>query len=111
MQSHLDEIHSAGFDVVAICVDPVEKNAEVAAKQGLTFPLLHDGDLKAIDAFSLRHVDGGFGQDIARPGVFIADSQGRIQWRRLTDNWRVRLRPAEILEALGEITSGAAPAQ
>jgi hypothetical protein len=42
----------------------------------------------------------GEGRDIARPATFICD-RGVVVWRDLTDNWRVRPRPRDILDALG----------
>ncbi len=100
----MEEIHQAGYEVVAICVDPVEDNAKMASKYGLQFPILSDQELTATDAFGLRHVNGGFGHDIARPGVFLCDPQGKILWRRFPGNWRKRLRPEEILEVIREGT-------
>jgi len=40
------------------------------------------------------------GGAIARPAVFLVEPDGTISWRRLTDNWRVRVRPEDVLEAL-----------
>ena len=105
MQSHLAQFEQLKVDVVAICVDSVEQNEKVASGHGLEFPILSDPDLKAIDAFGLRHVGGGFGADIARPAVFIIDESGRILWRRLTDNWRVRTRPEELLAEVRALES------
>jgi peroxiredoxin len=56
-----------------------------------------------IDAFGLRHVDGGMEGDIARPAVLVFDRDGRVVWRHLTDNWRVRVRPDQLLEVLAGI--------
>jgi peroxiredoxin len=51
-----------------------------------------------MDLFGLRHEKGGPGGDVARPAVFLIDRQGRIVWRELTENWRVRVRPEQVLE-------------
>ena len=37
---------------------------------------------------------------IARPALFLVEPDGIISWRRLTDDYRVRMRPEEVLEAL-----------
>jgi peroxiredoxin len=102
LQSRIEEIREAGAEVVAVSVDPLETNAELATSLGLTVPLVSDPDLTAIDAFGVRH-DVGAGDDvqsIARPAVFVIDPEGRIVWRRLTDDWRVRVRPEQVLEVL-----------
>jgi peroxiredoxin len=57
----------------------------------------------AIDAFGVRHAGGGIEGDIARPAVFLIDREGRIVWRELTENWRVRVRPETVLEHLAAI--------
>jgi peroxiredoxin len=103
LQSRIDEIRALDAEVLAIAVDPVEKNREVVESNGLGFHVLSDPELAAIDAFGLRHVGGGLDGDIARPGVFIIDREGRIAWRDLTENWRIRVRPEEIVERLATV--------
>lgn len=67
----------------------------------LDFALLSDPELKAIDAYGVRHAAGGMGGvDIARPALFVLDRKGRIVWKNLTENWRVRVRPDEVLRRL-----------
>ena len=39
------------------------------------------------------------GHDIARPAEFLVDSSGIVRWRMLTENYWVRARPEQILEA------------
>ena len=99
MQSRIDGIHERGAEVVAVSVDAPEESAKLARALGLTFPLLSDPDLATIDAYGVRH-DVDEGLSIARPAVFVLDGEGRIRWRHFTDNWRVRVRPQEVLAAL-----------
>lgn len=66
----------------------------------LDFRVLSDPELTAIDAFGLRHAGGGPWGDIARPATFVIDPQGNVVWRDLTENWRVRPRPDELLAVL-----------
>ncbi len=101
MQSRLEEIRQTGTDVLAISVDPNATTRDKLGSAGIDYPLLADPDLKTIDAYGVRHVSGRVGRgDIARPATFLIDGQGRIVWRELTDNWRVRLRPERLLEQL-----------
>ena len=67
---------------------------------GFGFALLSDPDLETIKAYGLQHIDGGIEGDIARPATLIVDGDGRIVWLHLTDDWRVRPRPAELLKIL-----------
>jgi len=101
LQSGIDEIRAATAEVVAICADTVEENAGVVEQLALDFPILSDPDLAACDAYDLRHEKASIdGSDIARPAVFIIARAGVVQWRELTENWRVRVRPEQIVEQL-----------
>ncbi len=77
------------------------KNAEVAERLGLAFPILADPDLVAIDRYGLRHAGGMPGADIARPATFVVDRNGIIRWRDLTANYRQRPHPGDVLRAIG----------
>lgn len=103
MQSRRTEFHSLDTEIVAISNDDAERAREIAEAYGIEFALLADPALEAIDAFGLRHEGGGIGGDVARPATFIVDRNGEVVWRRLTDNWRVRPRPEELLEVLAEM--------
>ena len=103
MQSHIKEIRELDAEVLAISVDPMEQSHALAESAALSFPLLSDVDRTVIDSYDLRHKGGGISDDIARPATFIIGRDGRIVWRQLTDNWRVRVRPEPVLEQLRQI--------
>lgn len=85
-------------------VDTSEESARLAEGLGLEFPLLSDVERRAIQDWGLVHEGGKPGGGaIARPALFIVEPDGRISWRSLTENWRVRVRPEQVLEVL---TSG-----
>ena len=101
MQSRLDEIREAGAEVLAVSVDPAAVTREKLGSAGIEYLLLADPDLATVDAYGVRHPGGGMdGNDIARPATFLIDPEGRIAWRELTDNWRIRLRPERLLAQL-----------
>jgi len=41
---------------------------------------------------------GERGEDVARPAEFLIDRNGVVRWRNLTEDFRVRARPEQILE-------------
>ena len=87
--------------MVAISVDSVDDNERMADALGLDFPVLSDPGATAISAYGVLHPEGGIGgRDIARPVVFLIGSDGIIRWRELTENWRIRVGPDEILGAI-----------
>ena len=99
MQSISASLSERNTEIIVISADQVADNQRLAARKGFDFRLLADPELSVIDQFGLRHSGGGFmGNDIARPAVFIADKTGQITWKEFTANWRVRVRPEQILE-------------
>jgi peroxiredoxin len=93
-------MNAVGIRPVAISVDPPEVSLEFARKAGFTFPVLSDPNAEAIRSYDLVHKGAGAnGRDIARPAEFLVDSSGTVRWVNLTDNYWVRARPEQILEA------------
>lgn len=100
IQKRLGEFDEAGIRPVAISVDMPEESRDLADKAGYTFTFLSDPNLEAIRRYDLVHVGQGIkGHDIARPAEFLIDSKGIVRWRMLTENYWVRARPGQILEA------------
>jgi peroxiredoxin len=82
-------------------VDSQADNGRVVDKLGLEFPVLSDESLSVIEAYGVLHPRGGMsGRDIARPAIFLIGPEGRVLWRNLTENWRVRVRPETLLAAI-----------
>lgn len=93
-----------GGEVVGISVDAPGQNRKLVVTHGLEFLLLSDPNLEAIDLFGVRHKGASLsGDDIARPATFVLDREGRVAWRQLTDNLRIRLRPETVLAELKKI--------
>jgi peroxiredoxin len=100
IQKNLDQFSEVGIRPVAISVDTPEESRDLCQKAGYTFPFLSDANLDAIRRYDLVHAGQGIkGHDIARPAEFLIDSKGTIRWRMLTENFWVRARPAQVLEA------------
>jgi peroxiredoxin len=106
LQTRIDDFRNLDTDVLAISVDDVDRNREVADAYSPDVRVLSDPELAAIDAYGVRHPGGGLEGDIARPAVFLVDRDGRIAWRKLTENWRVRPRPDELLVELSRLNAG-----
>jgi peroxiredoxin len=85
---------------VAISVDAPETSRDLARKAGYTFPILSDSKVETIRRYGVVHAGAGVnGGDIARPGEFLVDSSGVVRWVNLTENYWVRARPEQMLEA------------
>jgi peroxiredoxin len=100
IQKNLDQFSAVGIRPVAISVDSPEESRDLCQKAGYTFTFLSDQKLDAITRYDLVHKgQGEKGQDISRPAEFLVDSSGVVRWRMLTENYWVRARPEQILEA------------
>jgi len=60
--------------VVAVSVDEAKDSAELAAKLGLTYPLLSDPKQTAIHAFGVADESTG----VAWPTVFVVGRDGKV---------------------------------
>jgi peroxiredoxin len=100
IQDSLEKFGEAGIRPVAISVDTPEQSHDLCQKAGYTFTFLSDPKAEAIRRYDLVHAGQGInGRDIARPAEFLLDSSGVVRWVNLTENYWVRARPEQILEA------------
>lgn len=85
---------------IAISVDTPEQSRDLCNKAGYTFPILSDGNASVIRQYDLLHKGAGEnGHDIARPAEFLVDRNGVVRWRNLTEDFRVRATPEQMLAA------------
>ena len=100
IQNQLPQFTAAGIRPVAISVDTPEESRALCQKAGYTFTFLSDAKLEAITSYDLVHKgQGENGNDISRPAEFLIDTTGTVRWRMLTENYWVRARPEQVLEA------------
>jgi peroxiredoxin len=85
---------------VAISVDSPDESRALMQKAGYTFPFLSDANADVIKRYDILHKGAGVGgHDVARPAEFLVDRNGVVRWRNLTESFRVRARPEELLNA------------
>jgi peroxiredoxin len=100
IEEQLPAFKDHGIRPVAISVDPPEVSADLCRKAGYTYTFLSDPNAEVIRRYDLLHAGAGInGGDIARPAEFLLDSSGVVRWVNLTDDFRVRATPEEILKA------------
>jgi peroxiredoxin len=84
---------------VAISVDTPQATRELRAKAGYTYTFLSDPNAEVIRRYDILHRGAGpDGQDIARPAEYLLDASGTVRWLNLTEDYRVRMRPEQIIE-------------
>jgi peroxiredoxin len=80
-------------------VDTPETTQELRAKAGYTYTFLSDRNAEVIRRYDILHRGAGpHGQDIARPAEYLLDASGTIRWLNVTEDYRVRARPEQIIE-------------
>ena len=90
--------------MAAISVDSPSESRKLCDARGYTFPFLSDPSAEVIRQYGVLHPKAGpDGHDIARPAEFLVDSGGVIRWANLTDDFRVRARPDDVLEAIDKL--------
>jgi thioredoxin-dependent peroxiredoxin len=76
----LDALQSQGYAVVGVSPDPVERLAEFAANDGLTFPLVSDVEKKVLEAYGAWGEKSLYGKTVT--GVIrstvVVDPEGKV---------------------------------
>jgi len=97
----LIELERRGVRPVAISVDSPEESAALCKKAGYTYTFLSDPKAEVIRRYDLLHRGAGVdGKDIARPAEFLVDSSGVVRWMSLTEDFRIRTTPDDVLKAI-----------
>ena len=87
--------------MVAISVDSPNASQHLRQIAGYSFLFLSDDKAQVIHQWDLVHPHAGIGgADIPRPAEFLLDSSGKVRWVNLTENYLVRARPKQVLEAI-----------
>ena len=104
MENYKKQFEARGVRIVALSADTPEDTLKLAQNRNLTYTILCDTEREVIRQYDLVHENGDMqGNQIARPAEFLIDPTGVIRWVNLTENWRIRLRPENFLEALDEL--------
>jgi peroxiredoxin len=104
MERSLNRFYEVGIRPVAISVDTPEVSRELMQQTGYTFTFLSDPKSETIRRYDLVHAGAGInGEDIARPAEFLLDSSGTVRWVNLTENYWVRARPEQVIEAASKL--------
>jgi peroxiredoxin len=99
IQKSLSELQRQGVRPVAISVDTPDESAQLCRKAGYTYTFLSDPKAEVIRRYDLLHRGGSTdGKDIARPAEFLVDASGVVRWRNLTEDFRKRATPEDLLK-------------
>ena len=82
-------------------MDPPATTREHLAKMGWTYTFLADPKAETVRRYDLLHTDHG--QTMARPAEFLIDPAGTVRWVNLTEDYRVRARPEQVIAAFDRL--------
>jgi len=118
-QAQLDELRAAGLDVVAVSPETPERSRSFAEGAELGFTVLSDAGNAVADRYGLRFTLDGearevherVGVDLAAAGAddswslpaastFLVERDGTVSYASVAGDWRRRVGPAEVLEAI-----------
>jgi peroxiredoxin len=105
-QRAADALTQAGLRVAALWVDDEQTTAQFTAKHGLTFPLGHSADARAVAALT-----GAFVNDdplYLQSTGFVLDSQGKVIVSVYSSGAIGRLVPDDVLGLVGYLREHAA---
>jgi peroxiredoxin len=102
-EKRLEDFKQRGVRIVAISVDSPEQNRDLREKQNYTYTFLSDQKREVIRRYDLLHAGGGPTGDIARPAEFLIDSTGTVRWVNLTENYRIRPTPEDVLKVVDSL--------
>ena len=104
IEEQFSDFRNVGIRTVAISVDAPDVSADLCRRAGYTYTFLSDPDAEVIRRYDLLHPGAGVnGHDIARPAEFLLDSSGVVRWVNLTEDFRVRATPEQMLKAVKEL--------
>jgi len=75
-----DTIRAAGYEVVGISPDPIERNQEFATKLDLPYHVVSDVDREVLDAWGIWGPKNVFGKTVlgVRRSTFVLDAEGVV---------------------------------
>lgn len=119
LQNTVNEIKSAGANLVVISPQLQKKSAELVAKNGLSYPILFDKENEVAKKFgiaftlaeSLRPIHKAFEMDIPAhngdesyglpiPATFVINKNNEIIFASVNPNWMVRTDTSDYLDVL-----------
>jgi len=121
-QRTLPQIHELGAQLVAISPEPPDESLSTAEKNALEFEVLSDEKVEAARAYGLlfdfsdrlKQAYIGMGKDLSKinadgqwhlpvPATYVIAPNGRVELAYVDPEYRNRLEPSDILEALKKI--------
>ena len=100
------KVEARGLIIVTITYHSVATLKSVEEDQDITFTLLHDENVKHVNAFGIRNMDyepGNRVYGIPYPGIFLVDTDGIIKYKFSEESYRERPDFEDVLKAAAQM--------
>ena len=97
-------VESAGYKLVGVSYDSVEKLQKFVKKRSIEFTLLSDPGSQIIDAYGIRNTtypEGHYAHGVPHPTVLVVNADGIIEKKFFSDDYKKRPETEVILSAIG----------
>lgn len=101
-----EQFEAMGIGIATVTYDPVSLLQEVAEDERISFSLLHDADVKLVNAFGIlntQYEPGDRAYGIPYPGIFLVDKDGVIRYKFAEEDYRVRPDFVDVLSAAAKM--------
>lgn len=101
-----DQFVAMGINVATLTYDPISLLKDVQQDQDIDFTLLHDEEVKIVNAFGVRNLDyepGHRAYGIPYPGIFLISPDGVIRYKFAEARYQDRPDFADVLEAAADM--------
>ncbi len=101
-----DQFVAMGINVATLTYDQISLLKDVQKDQDIAFTLLHDEEVKIVNAFGVRNLDyepGHRAYGIPYPGIFLISPDGVIRYKFAEARYQDRPDFADVLEAAADM--------
>ena len=107
LQKYRSSFSSSGIDLCAVILGSREDVQKVKERAETDINIIADENGSFIDQLGLRDERGNpfTGEDVSRPAKVLVSSGGKLLWFKYSDNYRVRLKPKELLRITAKALS------
>ncbi len=95
-----DQLDALGAEIWTVAPDDPTKLGQLRESEGLDFPVLVDPDCGVIRAWGLLNEASG---KVPHPRAVVVDREGVIRYLRVDEDYRVRPRAEELVEAVRDL--------
>lgn len=103
LRNNKEKFEKAGYSIVGVSYDSIEKLKKFDDKRALGFALLSDSESKLIMEFGIfdtSYVEGSFAYGVPRPTVYVVGKDGAVDAILAEETYKTRPQVDSIMEAI-----------